>query len=378
MQNAQFGAPSAEIQGSFVAPDQGSISNKTKIAHDPIPMGLNMCTIFAVVSLGTHMESFNGGQPSPKTKLFIGFEFPQHKRKFYEEDTDVRSAAVFDEMTFAAYTDKAKLRKIIEAVCQRKVTDDEARSFDCTKLIGCSLMVNITHYTKKDQTIGEKIESYASIVNMPVPMGYQPENEPWLFYIDPALNNFRTEAFAKLPGFLKKKLIESTEGQDFISRGGLFAKLDNTQQQPQPQQQQYQQTNPQLAQPQAPVAASPKVQMIVNDYTYDAYIKIGWTDQQLVDAGKAKYIQQTPPPAPQAAPAPPAPAGPPAPGSVPASTPASPGSIPAAAPAASQGQGFYQPPSSAPVQQESQIPNTATPRTPAQSFLDDEDDDMPF
>lgn len=359
MSNAQYGAPSAEVQGSFTAPEHFT-NNKVKLATEPIPQGLHMATIFGVVSLGTHMESFNGGQPSPKNKIFIAFELPQHKRKFYEDDDEMRSSAIFNEMTFAAYTDKARLRKIIEAACQRKVTDDEARAFDCSKLLGCSVMINIVHYTKRDGTQGEKAESYASIVGMPVPIGYQPTNDYWLFYLDQQMNNFRSTLFANLPNFLKEKLIESQEGQKFIASGGLFAKVE---------QQQEQQQRATAPAPQTPAQGGKQVEMLVNDFTYDQYIGNKWTDQMLVDNGKAKWINATPP-APQAPPV--APATPQAPTPPPVQAQQQPQYVPPAVP-----QQQY----AAPVQQQYAPPiqpqAPQVPPTPAQSFLDEEDD-MPF
>lgn len=356
MENVKYAAPSAQAQGSFTTPDNAGES-KTRLKTELIPMGLQMCNIYGVVAIGTHLEGYQGAQPTPKTKILIALEFPQHKREFYEGE-GFKSASLFQEMVFAAYTDKSKLRKIIEAACQRKVSDDEARDFDCTKLLGCNIMVNVTHYQKKDGNMGEKIESFASIVGMPTPIGYAPENDKWLFYLDKDLNNFRTEMFARLPFFLKKKLIESQEGQQFINSGGLFAKLDDAQNQ--------NNSAPAQASAPAPIAGAQKIQMLVNDFTYEQYLQAQWTDQMLVDNGKAKWIQQQPAPAPSAPTPAPAPAGPPQP------------SAPVQQQATIQ-QPQQQMPSAAPVQQAPQAQNTATQQqTPAANWMNDEDDDMSF
>lgn len=369
----QYGAPSAQFNGEFKAPEYNGVK-KTKLPYDPIPQGLQMCTIFGVVGLGTHMESYQNSIPAPKNKIMIVFEFPQFKRKFYEEDTELKSAAIMQEMVLYARSDKSKLRKIVEAACQRSLSDDEAGDFNFTTLIGASVVVNVQHYKKQDGSIGEKIASYNSIVGMPVPMGYQPENLPWLFFIDPAFNNFRTETFAKLPQFLRKKLIESQEGQTFISQGGIFAKVEQTQDQQ--QQQQYAQP----AQAQQPVAQpqtnGQKVQMLVNDFTYQQYLSAGWTDETLVQNGKAKWIQQ----------AAPAPTPTPGPSQTIAPAPVNGNATAIQQPA----QQYAQPaqatpaphqniPSAAPVQQAVPTQNfTAQQPTPAQSWLEEEDDDMPF
>lgn len=73
-----------------------------------------------------------------------------------------------------------------------------------------------------------------------------------------------------------------------------------------------QQAAPQQAAPpmqQAPQQqAAPTLQMIATDYTYQQYIEAGWTDQSLIDHGKAQLVQAAPQqqqaaPPPQQAPA---------------------------------------------------------------------------
>lgn len=386
MSQVTYGAPSAQVQGDFVAPEN-SLNSKTKLSVEPIPAGLHMCTIFGVIALGTHMESYNNSQPEPKNKLMIVFEFPQFKRRFYEEDQEMKSSSIMQEMLFFAKSDKSKLRKIIEAVCQRKLSDDEAHTFDCRKLIGTSLVVNVQHYRKKNGDLGEKIESYNSTVGIPVPMGYQPVNEPWLFYLDPAFNNFRTELFAKLPQFLKKKLIESQEGQTYISRGGIFAKLEQENQNQQQTQTAYQQPTQTTTQQ---VNSGQRVQMLVNDFTYQSYISHGWTDESLVQHGKAKWIQQAPP-AYNSNPEP-GPGAPPAAQSYsqPVNTQYANHAQPVQNVNQVQNQGLNQPaantfpsaantPSAAPIQQAPQTSNfTAGQSTVSEAWLNEEDDDMPF
>lgn len=305
MLEPKFGAPNAQVQGTFTAPELGS--SRVKLPVELIPQGLQLCTIFGVVALGTHMESFGGQQPVEKNKIMICYEFPQYKRKFYEEDTELRSSAILQEMVFMPHSDrnKGKLRMIIEAVCQKQISDEEAKVFDVGTLIGTSLVVNVQHYTKKNGETGQKIVAFAPSNGFPQPHGYLPDNDRWVFHLDKELLNFRSEMFAKLPGFLRTKLIQSKEGQAYIANGGLFAKLENDNSSSSISATSASSPASPAPAP-APVENEPKVQMLVNDHTYDAYIKSGWTDATLVQAGKAKWVQPVAPPAPSAPTPPPA------------------------------------------------------------------------
>lgn len=289
-------APQGEMTGSFTAP-QGTSQKTKKENLEILPQGPQPAVIFAVVDLGTHKESYMGGEPKDKKKIFIGLEFPQLKQVFYEDDNEVRSAAIFIESTFAM-NDKAKLRKIVEAVCGRGMTDTEAYSYDVTKILGTRILVNVGHnVSKKNGKTYAAADGFMPLGQYPLPVPFDPINDYWSFYGDPSGNNYKTMNFAKLPGFLKKKVIDSNEGKAYISSGGMFAKMPNnsdSQRQANPNDSQNQ--TPKQAQPPQQPTSNAGLVMLVSDFTYEQYKASGWTDEVLIQHGKAKKAEPVAPP----------------------------------------------------------------------------------
>ena len=309
------------------APDFGG--NKTvnteKVLLTPGPQP---AVIFAVVDLGTHMESYQGKPAEPKRKIMIGFEFPQLKQRYYLEDEKPRSCMIAKESTFII-SDKSFLKALISGVYGRNFTDQECRSFDVMQLVNTKVLATVVHTPiKSGVNAGKLKESIASISALgayPLPVGFDPELPLQSFYIDPQGNNFMTSNFANLMPWIKKKIYASQEAEHRKANGLPFAKSDEEIQREaagaqQPVQQQtyqapqtgYQQPVQQQAQAvpapvPAPIQNVQRVTML-NNQNYDAFIAQGWTDELLVQNGYAVWNQQsvqTPPAAPVAPPVPP-------------------------------------------------------------------------
>lgn len=254
-QNQHSSPVGSELSGSFSAPSSGG--NKTKRNDiQNLPAGLNPGIIFALVDIGTQTVNYGKGMET-KRQVYIGIEHPQLKQFYYYEDTERRSHMTSKESTFSL-APKAFLRKVVEAVVGRKMSDQEADSYDLRNLLGCRVGVITQPSGSYDNIDG--VMAY----NQALPADFTPENDYWFFYIDKDPsgavigNNFRTQAFANLPGFIKKKIKASQEAQAYASKGGTFAE-NNSQnqpqqqgnyqnQQPQQQQQQYQQPQQQMQQ----------------------------------------------------------------------------------------------------------------------------------
>jgi hypothetical protein len=341
-------APQGEIQGQMVVDDNNSVkrSDIQNLIH-----GLNPGVLYAVVDLGTHMEAFQGQAPTPTRKIFIGFEHPQLKQLFYEDDTVPRSTVSSIEGSMSL-GDKSKLKALINAASGKALTYDEAKAYNLSHLLGQKFNVNIEITPgKKDPTaFYNKVTGVFSGNGMALPVPFEPEMKYLYFFIDKDKNgntignNFMTSNYANLPNFLRKKILSSKEGMEYAQRGGKFAENPKVEkgQQAQPQQPQ---------QPQQAVAQQnsvPAITMLVNDFTLEQYLGSGWTIESLVQHGKARL--NTPAPAPQMQQAPPS--GPPAPQQM--------GANPAQVPQ----QGFAQ--------------QSVPPAVNGGNFLDDNPDDMPF
>lgn len=296
-----------QIQGGFLVASENQKTKRSDVQL--LPAGSNLGILYCLVDLGTQMESFNGGPPEPKRKIQVIFEFPQMKQFFYEDDTEQRSTtAMFDSTLNVG--DKSKLKQIIDAAHGRSLSYDEASKYDISNLIGQTFNVQIMHKrsTKDPNKIYANIQGVFSPRGLIVPVPFEPMLEKHLFFIDKDKNgnvignNFNTLNYAKLPLFLKKKILQSKEAIEYSARGGVFAQLPTENNQPGQQQQQPPQQQ-QFQQQQQPAPANPTIVLKDPSYTLEQWFAIGWDIQSLINAGHATYSappvqQQAPPPPP--------------------------------------------------------------------------------
>lgn len=351
-------APQGEIQGQIVIEDNNSAkrSDIQNLVH-----GLNAGVLYAVVDLGTHMEAFQNQEPTPTRKIFIGFEHPQLKQLFYEDDTVPRStvSSIEGSMSLA---DKSKLKALINAASGKALTYEQAKAYNLSHLLGQKFNVNIEITPgKKDPTsFYNKVTGVFSGTGMQLPVPFEPEIKYLYFFIDKDKNgvtignNFMTSNYANLPNFLRKKILASKEAIEYAARGGKFAENPKTEKGQQVQQaQQAQIQAPQQAP--APQTSAQGVIMLVTDFTLEQYLGSGWTIETLVQHGKAKInapVQAPEPQMPQA----------PAP------------QLPPSGPPAPQQMGAQQ----AQIPQQNFAQQPVSPAVNGGNFLDDEPDDMPF
>ena len=340
---------------------------------------------------------------------------------------------------------KTKLLEIIESIFG-PLQESQYLSFDFTQLLGLNVFANVVHYTKLDGNIGAKIASFGPFNPQFVdPSQMIRTNDTMLYAIQMGFDNLN---FASLPFYLRNAIKESREGKEYASKGGRFTKLDENgqiiidngednyananplgkivmltnqftyeqmkangwtddalvengyarreapSQAPMPQAPiPAQQMAPQIPapmsiQPQTPPATAapsqPMLTMIDKSVSYEQYKSAGWSDQQLIDNGKAMMmpaLNDVFPPQPVAGP-PSVPAQPMAPTAT--QQPQTP-NVPQAMPSAST---MFQNAQPAPVQQMPNVPqaNAApiAPMSPMGSIppapfaADEEVDDLPF
>ena len=172
--------PMGEIGDNYTAPND--FQQKVRLPGvQLLTNGNNLGVVRAIIDLGTHMESFNGNAPEPKRKVKVIFEHPQLKQLFYEGDTVPRSTESSFDATFNV-GEKSNLRKLIHAVENRALTNDEANAYPLKRLLGARVNVVIQHTPgKKNPTkIYEKIVGITSPEGLIIPPNFQPEN-PYLF-----------------------------------------------------------------------------------------------------------------------------------------------------------------------------------------------------
>lgn len=172
----------------FIAKDSGGGNFKR------VPAGVFIGRCYSLIDLGTQESS---GQYGTKLqhKLRIGWELFGEDEQGHPLTVDVDGKTM--PMTIAkSYTvslhEKAALRKDLAAWRGKDFTEDEAKAFDVSKLIGAYCMVNVT----TSETNGKTYSNVAGITPLPgalknVKPG--PVHDPVVFNLDePNMEVFST------------------------------------------------------------------------------------------------------------------------------------------------------------------------------------------
>lgn len=169
-----------------------------------IPSGNYIARCYQMVEIGTVQEVIQGKQVISK-KVRIGWELPTELKVFKEENGE-QPLVISKEYTLSM-NEKANLRKDLKSWRGKDFTEEEARCFDITKLIGVGCMLNIIH--KPSVSDPTKIyEQIAGITGIPKGLTVPPQINPTFVL---SYDAFDTSMFEKLPDFIKDKMKTSIE-----------------------------------------------------------------------------------------------------------------------------------------------------------------------
>lgn len=180
------------------------IATNNSTPREPIPAGNYRARCYQMIQIGTVMELINGEQKL-LNKVRIGWELPTEKKVFKEENGE-QPYVISEEYTLSL-NEKSNLRKMLASWRGKDFSEEEAKSFDITKLLGVQCMLNVIHRaSKKDATrVYEKIGSVSSVPKgMNVPDQINPTTV--LSY-----DNFDWSVYDSLPDFIKDKIKTSLE-----------------------------------------------------------------------------------------------------------------------------------------------------------------------
>lgn len=169
-----------------------------------IPAGNYIARCYQMIEIGTVTESFQGESKTMK-KVRIGWELPTETRVFNEEKGE-QPFVISQEYTLSM-NEKANLRKMLASWRGKDFTEEEAKSFDITKLLGVPCMLNVIHRPGKTD-ITKMYQSISSVSAMPKGMKAPDQVNPFLLL---AYDNFDQDVFDKLPEFIKAKMQTSLE-----------------------------------------------------------------------------------------------------------------------------------------------------------------------
>ena len=174
------------------------IAKNTGQKRELVPQGNYVARCYQMIEIGTVKEEYKG-VPKEHQKVRIGWEFPLELRVFDEAKGE--QPLVISNKYTVSMGDKANLRKVLESWRGKAFTEEEAKAFDITKLLGVPCFLNVIHKTSED---GSK--TYANIASVtPLPKGIEcpPQVNP-MFVL--SYDEFDYKKFMDLPDFIKEEM----------------------------------------------------------------------------------------------------------------------------------------------------------------------------
>jgi len=180
------------------------LAKQNSTPRELIPADNYIARCYKMIQVGTVVENFQG-QPKTMQKVRIGWELPT-ELKVFKEEKGPQPLVIEKEYTLSM-AEKANLRAILTSWRGLGFSEEEAKAFDITKLIGAPCMLNVIH--KPSKTDATKIyEEISSITKLPkgttCPAAINP---PFILSYD-AWDEVK---FESLPDFIKDKMKTSDE-----------------------------------------------------------------------------------------------------------------------------------------------------------------------
>lgn len=169
-----------------------------------IPAGNYIARCYQMIQIG-HVKEVILGEVKTLNKVRIGWELPTETKVFNQEKGE-QPFVISEEYTLSMH-EKSNLRKVLASWRGKDFTQEEATSFDITKLLGVPCMVNIIHRpAKTDPTrMYQKIGSVSPLAKgVTCPPQF---NETSVLQYD----NFDYNLYNSLPDFIKDKIRNSEE-----------------------------------------------------------------------------------------------------------------------------------------------------------------------
>ncbi len=169
--------------------------------YTPLEAGTYPARCYSMVHIGTIQEEFQG-EKKIMNKVRISWELPTELKEFKQGEGE-KPYVLSKEFTLSLH-EKSSLRAFLKSWRGKDFSEDEAKSFDVTKLLGVTCMLSVGHKESKGKVYAE-INSVSPIIKgFTVPAQINPTFE--LNY-----DNFIMDAFMTLPEFIRKKMEGSLE-----------------------------------------------------------------------------------------------------------------------------------------------------------------------
>lgn len=171
--------------------------------YEPAPAGNHVARLYRVINIGTVEEEYNGEVKS-LNKVLLTFELCNKKREFTPGEGE-KPISISREFTFSM-SPKANLRKFIEGMTGRTLTDKDAYDLDIATLLGTGCLINVVHRTSAAGNI------YALIQNAsPLPEGIEAPGQVNPNFLLGYGDNWNLAKFESLSKFVKDKMMTTPQ-----------------------------------------------------------------------------------------------------------------------------------------------------------------------
>lgn len=180
------------------------LATNNAVERELTPEGTHVAICYSMIDLGTKEEDYEG-QTKKQHKARLEWELPGETFTYTKDDVEHTGAARIGKDYTLSMNEKSNLRKDLTSWRGQAFTEDQAKSFDITVLIGKPCLITITHSTTK---AGKKYAKISGIANMVKGMEIPKQiNENFLFEFD----NYSEEKFAMIPKWIQDLIKESDE-----------------------------------------------------------------------------------------------------------------------------------------------------------------------
>lgn len=163
----------------------------------PVPEGTHFAVCDMVVDLGKQKTTYMG-DTTIKHQVYIRWQIPAERMEYEKDGQKVEGPMVIGKTYTASLSEKANLRKDLQAWRGRAFTEDELLKFDISKLLGAPATITVTHKPKEGGGVYSNITSVGGI-----PKGMEKpkvEGDPLMYGDeDPG-------SYDRLPKWLKEKV----------------------------------------------------------------------------------------------------------------------------------------------------------------------------
>lgn len=179
-------------------------ATSTGTQRELIPAGNYIARCYQMIEIGTVNEVIMG-ETKTMRKVRIGWELPEETRVF-NQDKGEQPFVISQEFTLSMH-EKSNLRKVLASWRGKDFTEEEAKCFDISKLLGVACMLNVIH--KPSKTDPTKIYEQIGSVS-PLPKSVKaPDQVNKTIKLE--YDNFDWGIFETMPDFIKTKMKSSTE-----------------------------------------------------------------------------------------------------------------------------------------------------------------------